>query len=747
LATLLVLGLFFVIWRPQETPAPAERSLLPPGIPAAPKASAKDSSAKMKELLGELARETDRRPHDYWNHALLEPLRARMNQATNVYERMYFMFELAQESLNANELEQSVELFEEFFKLQQKHDPNYSKADLADLQMNLAVARLRQGEQANCIAHHNPASCLFPIANEGVHANPEGARLAMELLEMVLKEKPEDLQARWLLTVAAMAKGGPPSDEARQWLLPEDLFASDYDIKRFTDIAADAGLAVNGLAGGAALDDFDNDGDLDLMTSAWGQKDQLRYFTNDGKGHFTERTEAAGLTGLLGGLNIFQADYNNDGHTDLFVVRGAWLDAAGRHPNSLIRNNGDGTFTDATFDAGMLSFNPSSSAAWLDFNNDGWLDLFVVNETLDAKAAARPCELFKNQGDGTFKNVAATCGIGVVGYFKGVTAGDYDNDGWIDIFLSDYYGKNRLFHNRGNQTAQSAPRFQDVAAQAGVTEPEHSFPCWFWDYDNDGWLDLFVADYDPDNREDIVRGYLDQPLKGQGARLYRNLGNGAFQNVTQPAGLEIATLAMGVNFGDLDNDGFLDFYLGNGTPDFGDIFPNRMFRNAGGKSFQDVTTSGGFGHLQKGHGVAFGDIDNDGDQDVYAVMGGAYTGDRFFNALFANPGHGNRWIKLQLVGQTSNRSAIGARLKLIVDADGNERAIHRVVGSGGSFGSNPLTQEIGLGAADSVKRLEVSWPTSGEKQTFENLKPNERYTLVEGSKALSASAPTEALNR
>src|SRR5207253_8853267 len=171
---------------------------------------------------------------------------------------------------------------------------------------------------------------------------------------------------------------------------------------------------------------------------------------------------------------------------------------------------------------------------------------------------------------------------------------------------------------------------------------------------------------------------------------------------------------MGCNFGDLDNDGFLDFYLATGNPNNAMLIPNRMFRNDAGKIFQDVTTSGGFGHLQKGHAVAFADFDNDGDQDVYAVMGGAYTGDTARNVLFENPGHGNHFIKLKLEGVQSNRSAIGARLKLLVQTLTGERAIQRVILTAGIFGSNPLIQEIGVGDAKKILQAQIFWPVTAK---------------------------------
>ena len=192
---------------------------------------------------------------------------------------------------------------------------------------------------------------------------------------------------------------------------------------------------------------------------------------------------------------------------------------------------------------------------------------------------------------------------------------------------------------------------------------------------------------------------------------------------------------MGCNYGDLDNDGWLDFYVGTGNPSFAMLIPNRMFRNEKGKLFQDVTTSGGFGHLQKGHGVSFGDIDHDGDQDIYSVIGGAFTGDNYMNVLFENPGNENKWLTLKLVGQASNRSALGSRIKVIVTTqDGSKRMIHRTVSAGGSFGASPFRQEIGLGKVKSINSVEIFWPYSGEKQIYHNLDTNTCYLIKENDK-------------
>jgi hypothetical protein len=197
---------------------------------------------------------------------------------------------------------------------------------------------------------------------------------------------------------------------------------------------------------------------------------------------------------------------------------------------------------------------------------------------------------------------------------------------------------------------------------------------------------------------------------------------------------------MGCNFGDLDNDGWLDFYLGTGNPDLTMLTPKRMYRNAEGKVFQDVTTAGGFGHLQKGHGVGFADFENSGNQDVYEVMGGAYVGDTSFNVLYHNPGNTNRWLKLKLEGTKSNRAAIGARINVTIQTPSGLRHIYRTVNSGGSFGSNPLRQEIGLGNATKIESVEIKWPASGIRQELTGFEVNHFYHIREGD---SAAVPVD----
>jgi hypothetical protein len=369
--------------------------------------------------------------------------------------------------------------------------------------------------------------------------------------------------------------------------------------------------------------------------------------------------------------------------------------------------------------------------------------LFVGNESLHLDR--NPCRLYHNDGPGedgevTFSEVSVAAGVDVVGYVKGVVWGDVDNDGWLDLFASTLDGPNILLHNQG---ASGTAAFVEVGDRAGVAEPDDGFATWFFDYDNDGWLDLFVGDYASSYVEALptqaVADLLGLPTDAERPRLYRNLGAAsgrndgrpAFADVSAAAGVDPVLLAMGANFGDLDNDGFLDFYVGTGAPDLSALVPNRMFRGDGRGGFQDVTTSGGFGHLQKGHGVAFADLDNDGDQDVFAVLGGAFSGDVYQNALFENPGHGNHWITLRLEGASANRSAIGARIRVDLALPDGERSVYATVGTGGSFGSASLQQEIGLGDAIAVRGAEVLWPGSG-RQVYGELPMDRVVRLREG---------------
>jgi hypothetical protein len=259
-----------------------------------------------------------------------------------------------------------------------------------------------------------------------------------------------------------------------------------------------------------------------------------------------------------------------------------------------------------------------------------------------------------------------------------------------------------------------------------------------FDFNNDGWLDIFVSAYS-DGSEDlpgkVLRAYgkKDDPFR---PRLYTNNGNNTFTDVSSQMGLTEPAFTMGCNYGDLDNDGYPDFYLGTGEPNLKSIIPNKMYWNREGKSFADITYSGGFGNIQKGHAVGFADFDRDGDQDIYVVMGGSFEGDVYQTLFFENPlPHDNHWIVLRLEGVTSNRMAIGARVEIEIEENGSKRKIYEMVSSGASFGGNSLQMEIGLGKAERITNLKVMWPTmKNNVQEFQNIDPDKAYQLKEGGK-------------
>jgi FG-GAP-like repeat/ASPIC and UnbV len=659
-----------------------------------------------------------------------------------ITERLNLRTMYAAELLNSG---RSADSLQEIGKLEEHARtiaPAWWSTNHSEVAVRKAMAYLRMGEEQNCHQGNTRDSCLLPIRGTGIHQKREGSTRAIEILNAVLEADPANLRARWLLNVAHMTVDSYPDGVTPSQLIPPAAFASQYPLPRFTNVAREAGLDLSGISGGAILDDFDHDGRLDLVVSNIGFEDQMRFFRNRGDGTFEERTTQAGLTGEVGGLNLVQADFDNDGFVDILVLRGGWLGTEGRFPMSLLRNDGHGRFTDVTKAAGLLShLAPTQTATWFDYDGDGWLDLFVGNETMPNSEPKdiSPCELFHNEGNGTFTSVARETGVDVVAWVKGVVSGDYDNDGRPDLYLSLKGGANLLLHNGGPAKAGSERSwiFTNVAATAGVTEPRHSFGAFFFDYDNDGWPDLFVAGYGvfggSNLATDTAADYLGLPFTGERGRLYHNRGDGTFEDVTKAAGLYRFIPAMGLNFGDLDNDGWLDFYLGTGDPDFSALVPNRMFRNAEGRSFQDVTTAGNFGHLQKGHAIAFGDVDNDGDQDIFEEMGGAFTADKAMSVLYENPGNANHWVSLELEGVRSNRGAIGARIKVSLETKSGPRILYRTVSSGGSFGGSPLRQEIGLGDARRITGVLVFWPATGSTQKIEGLALDRRYLIREGA--------------
>lgn len=653
----------------------------------------------------------------------------KLDQAPPSLARVSLQFSYADQLLNMGQNESATM---ELLDIQQQiRDSLYDQTKL--IYELLALSYMRLGEQQNCINSHNAESCIMPLQGGGLYNMKSGPESAIKIYKRILAKYPDDAQSRWLLNLAYMAIGEWPGNVPKNLLMPVEAFKKRGDI-HFNNVAITAGVDARGISGSVAADDFDGDGNVDLFVTSYGLKDQARFYHNNGDGTFTERTREANLNGIVSGLNVLQADYDNDGDLDVLILRGGWL-IGGTHPNSLLQNNGKGVFTDVTIESGLLSFHPTQTADWADYDGDGFLDLFIGNETADP-AHPHPCELYHNNGNGTFTNVAAATGLNLTGFFKAAVWGDINNDQRPDLYLSDENGANKLFVNRGG-AAPDKWTFEDISVKAGVTNPVNSFPAFFFDYDNDGFDDIFVSNFpfDPSNptANDLVKEYLGKQPQGDWLRVYHNNKNETFTDMNRELGLHTITYAMGNNFGDLDNDGWLDIYLGTGKPDLRTVVPNRMFHNVGGKHFEDISFNG-FAHIQKGHGIAFADFDNDGDQDIYAVMGGAYEGDISNCVLFENPGTPNHWITLFLQGKTCNRDACGAKIKVTVqEKGGKSRLICATVGTGGSFGASSLRQEIGLGQAEKIISVEVQWPKPGvPNSVFTDVPMDAMLKLTEG---------------
>ena len=711
--------------------SPANVSLDPANVHG--RNAAHKATAGHQEMLDLLKSIIDRTPNEniYLGDGQLrhfQGIRASLSPASPDAVKCRLFAKLGVASQNLGHERDAIDYFSKCYELLPKLKSELPPSVVEELVFRLGVAYLRLGETQNCCLRNQPESCILPIRGGGIHTEKEGStrasRYFTELLGIAPEGSPMHLRARWLLNIAHMTLGTHPNGVPESHQIGSEAFRSDEEFPRFHNVAGRLGLATNSNCGGAIADDFDNDGYLDLIVSTWDTAGQIRYFRNERDGTFAERTTEAGMAGIFGGLNLVQADYDNDGDVDVLVLRGGWWGRAGQHPNSLLQNSGDGTFRDVTFAAGLAELNyPTQTASWADYDNDGDLDLYVGNES--TRLLSAPSQLFRNDGDGTFTDVARRAGVTNDRFTKAVVWGDYNGDRLPDLYVSNHTGFNRLYRNNGDGS------FTDVAPDLGVAGPYKSFPAWFWDFDNDGVLDIYASAYAA-GIEDVAASYQGLPTRVELARLYHGDGDGGFEDVAERRGLGRPNFPMGANFGDLDNDGYLDFYLGTGDTDYWSLTPNVMYRNQAGAGFADVTAAGGFGKLQKGHAVVFADFDHDGDQDIFEQMGGAFPGDKFNDSFFENPGFGNHWITVEVVGVRTNRSAIGVRLRVVVTEGGHNRSIYKHVNSGGSFGANPLRQTIGLGEAAEIERLELYWPTTGQTQIFKGLPLDQHIQVVEG---------------
>jgi enediyne biosynthesis protein E4 len=491
---------------------------------------------------------------------------------------------------------------------------------------------------------------------------------------------------------------------------------------------------------GCAFLDYDNDGWLDIYFVNSGKCDfftpaqPLRnaLYRNNRDGTFTDVTEKAGVAGGGYGQGVAVGDYDGDGFPDIYVTQ------YGR--SILYHNNGDGTFTDVTEKAGVAAPGWSASAVWFDYDNDGRLDLFVCRFVDFDKSKNLPCTadnkpgycvphlykpmpswLFHNNGDGTFTDVSKASGIGnYLGKAWGVVATDINNDGRMDLFVANDTVADFLFVNRGQG------KFEEIGQQAGVAysdsgRPRSGMGVDSADFDEDGWMDLFVANIDH-----------------EAYSLYQNNHDETFDDIAAPSGIATATKLMsgwGLKFFDYDNDGNLDLIIANGHPDdlIEDIYGNVKYREPmllfhnSGNGLKNVSQESGplFSRPMSARGLAIGDFDNDGAVDVLISNNNDAP-----VLLRNNVGSRNHWLGLKLIGKKANIDAIGVRLTYQA---GDIKRSRMKVGGGSFLSSHDPRMVLGIGQRTKIDWLEINWPQpSGSKQRFTDL-PIDRYiTIREG---------------
>jgi enediyne biosynthesis protein E4 len=541
---------------------------------------------------------------------------------------------------------------------------------------------------------------------------------------------------------------------------------------QFVDVAREAGLTAPNVWGdsnnkryiieakgsGIAFFDYDNDGWLDIyltngtvLGKEWpaGKTPTTHLYKNNRDGTFTDVTEKSGIgrTGWQTGVCV--GDYNNDGWDDLFCT--FW------GHNILFRNNGDGTFTDVTKQAGLHNeeIRWGSGCTFLDYNRDGNLDLFVCNYIkLDPAKNPDPngpplCQwkgipvmcgprgltgdtsvLYRNNGDGTFSDVSEKSGILKPGGRYSITAVsyDFDNDGWPDIYVAVDSQPSILFQNNHDGT------FSDVAVVAGCAYSDNGHEqagmgLAVADYDCDGWFDIFKTNFADDT-----------------CNLYHNNGDGSFTDVTFASGVGVNNqyVAWGCAFIDYDNDGWADIMQINGHVypqidghSLGQTYknPRLVYRNMGNGQFKDVSADLGPGISEKfsSRGAAFGDYDNDGDIDAVILNLGDSP-----SLLRNDGGNAQNWIKLKLIGTICNRTAIGARVRVVTGAHAQMDEVH----SGASVMSqSDLRLHFGLGKSAFVDLIEVKWPTTQKIERFSKVPANQILTIREGSGIVSSLKP------
>ena len=608
--------------------------------------------------------------------------------------------------------------------------------ELVELHALLGVVALRRGEVDNNLGRDKPMTHRFPTPTAGIQTVKEGYREAIKQFQEAMKGEPNDLRLRWLLNIARMKAGDYPARVAPEVLIPVEKPNAEAAGIRFEDISRRIGLQDAGpnLAGVGLFDDFDGDAFPDLFINTLNTAFGSVFYRNTRKGAFEDRAGTLGLENQVYVKNGAAADYDNDGLLDIFLVRGG-----GERPfrPTLLKNLGNGAFRDDTLLAGLIEPIAGEAAVWGDYNNDGYVDLFVVGEFRSTKEefteSSRPdlrnrCRLYQNLKDGTFRDVAGQAGVENLECAKGAAWGDIDEDGDLDLFVANLNGPSRLYRNNGGG------RFQDAAEALGIIGIERAASCWFWDFDNDGHLDLFVNDVGGTLAE-MVEARLGNPTSpDHHPRLFRNLGTGRFTEIGAEIGLDRVKLPMGCNFADIDNDGYLDVFISGGFNAVESLVPSVLLRNAEGERFEDISIASNASLLNKSHSVSFADFDADGDLDLFLQCGGIVPGDQSYNLLLQNNSPRRPSLQIKLHGTKANRSALGARIKAAYKTSaGESRTLYRTVGDNSSLGGNSLVQSLGLPDAKQVDEIEIQWPGTKPPQRFQNLAANQQIEITEGS--------------
>jgi FG-GAP-like repeat/ASPIC and UnbV len=529
-------------------------------------------------------------------------------------------------------------------------------------------------------------------------------------------------RARHWLWLAAQKVGGYPAT-VRQELRMQVVEGYHQTALEIDEVAAEIGLDKTAGGRGTAVFDLNGDGTLDVVIA--GAHAGCSLYRNNGDGTFTNISTGSGLDRCVYAFSMAVGDYDNNGLPDLFIVGLGFFNS----PGKLMRNNGDGTFTDVTEEAGLNIWGPGFVSTWIDYDGDGYLDLFVTNNLGGLFDHKTPNRLFHNNGNGTFTDVTTAAGLTTLWPSLGATWGDFRNCGLPDLFISNL-GHAQLFRNNGDGT------FTDVSHAAGIDAAAIGTNCLCCDIDNDGWLDIVQFTYSRPQDAIYTLRTGHGPRGSAPMRVWRNNRDGTFTNIAPQLGLTGCWGTMSGTVGDVNNDGHLDILMGNGGPGMDHTEASLLLENDGCR-FHNVTFAAGMPFTGKGHGANMADLAGDGRLHLIVAGGGMYPGDLLTATVFRPKRLPGNYLNVRLVGTRSNRDAIGARLRL--QAGG--RAQHRLVSGGSGFGCLPYEQHFGLATLKQIDYVEIRWP-SGYLQRLEQPPINHTLRIVEGRPGWEAVYPS-----